>query len=316
MKNNMTRLVNSHLPHRFNSKTLHTLDFVASGRLLGIDVVATPTSPSPGDAYHTALQTTGLWDTLRMNDQLVVWTGSAWNAVVPYLGFTAVIPGAGRRVYVGSEDPLQSAWREVGTGGASVFRTFRVELQEYSGGAGQTSASGEIIPGGDPNYVINWAAQQYYPLLPPGVGGGIKNLWGELTNDNATSAEFSSVEFELVAPSGVSGVGEDRFPSAYDAYVTYPYYPISPLTVDDISGANPVRVLDGSAPAPITTNPIVAAASSTSQAVAFNTYSSFINQGARGAGWLCLKVNSFTTGTTPIPYSYPATLTLLAEMSY
>ncbi len=317
MKNNLTRLVNNHLPHNFNSKTLHVLDFVASGRLLGIDVIETPTSPSTGDAYHTSTDTTGLWSTLRMNDQLVVWTGSAWSAVVPYIGFTARVAGLGQRVYVGGGSLLESSWRETGTAGSSVFRQYNITLQPFEDDLSlnvvNSSATGQIIPGGSLTYYVNWdRSGQYYPLQPPGVGGGIKKVFIDVQNETGVQ-EFSNFGLQIVAPQGLSGQGANVFPSEYDAHVSYPYYPIQPFSVSEV--ANPgVPIVTASAVTDVTL-PFVQSAQN-GDPHAYNSFPSVVNEGARGNGWLVLKVSNFNTSTSPVVNDYPATVSLLLEQEY
>lgn len=319
----MSRLVNEHLPHLFNAKTLHTLDFVASGRLLGIDVVATPTNPTAGDAYHTAAATTGDWDVLRMNDQIVVWNGGSWTAIVPYVGFTARVAGLGTRVYVGSEDPLVSPWVEVVGGETSALRTFEFVVQPYEDEPGQSvvrsSAQGDIIDPSDPNYAsysVAWdRGWQYYPLLPPNVGGPVRNMWVKLSAEGS-NISFSSFELQLSSPSGSSGIGNDRLPAAYDPYISYPYLPISTFSVVDASGGAPVNsyfTAETQISVPFTQQ--------AREGLWYSWYQAsptvLAGAGQRGNGWLVMKVRDIQD--TPIGvniYDYPCKVTVILEQDY
>jgi hypothetical protein len=325
VKNNMTRLVNEHLPHLFNAKTLHTLDFVASGRLLGIDVADTPTNPAPGDAYHTAIATTGDWDVLRMNDQIVVWNGGSWTAIVPYVGFTARVAGLGTRVYVGSEDPLVSPWIEVVGGATSAFRTFEFTVSPYEltagpGTAPRRSATGDIIDPADPNYAsysVAWdAGWQHYPLLPPNVGGPVRNMWVKLSAEGSAAASFSNFQLQLSSPSGASGVGGDRLPAAYDPYISYPYLPISTFSVVDSSTGVPTNSYFTAE-----TEISIPFIQQAREGLWYSWYQAsptvLAGAGQRGNGWLVMKVRDIQEGFIGVlNYDYPCKVTVILEQDY
>lgn len=83
-------LGNYELPHAFNSETVTRLDVASATRLVSITTNTPPESPSIQDAYYVELGAgSTAWEGL--SEQIVYWTGGAWESFPARQGFTAFI---------------------------------------------------------------------------------------------------------------------------------------------------------------------------------------------------------------------------------